>query len=100
VHNKSHWLDVAETLDALRVFPRIMLVASSIFTCWYAYYALNLAIGLVRGAPATNEPAMTAAIAQNAVAGVVGLTVPMIGQVFAKIVDVYLNTGRKWDGTR
>jgi hypothetical protein len=36
-------------------------------------------------------------IAQNAVAGVLGLTIPMIGNMFAKIADMYMSTGRKWD---
>lgn len=98
--NKSWWLDIAEILDALRVFPRLLLLAAFAFTCWYSWVALSTVIGLVEHMPAKADATTAEMIAQNIVAGVIGLTVPMIGNMFAKISDIYLQTGRKWSGDK
>ena len=87
--NKATWLDVAEVLDALRVFPRLILFSAFCFTSWYAWFALSLAVNVVAGAS-------DASVATAIVGGVIGVTVPFVGSMFAKVVDVYLNTGRDW----
>lgn len=90
-------LQIAEALDALRVFPRLLLVSAFAFLCWYAVFALNTVIALVDRVSAIQAGDTLSALAQNVAAGIVGATVPMIGNMFAKICDVYLQTGRKWE---
>lgn len=90
-------LQVAEALDALRVFPRLLLFSAFCFMCWYAVFALNTVIALVDRMMVDQSTDTIAAIVQGIAAGVVGATVPMIGNMFAKICDVYMQTGRKWD---
>lgn len=93
---KSDWLAIAEVLDALRVFPRLLLIASFVFLAWYSVFAITTVIDLVERMAATQSGDTVAAVAQNIAAGVIGLTVPMIGSMFGKICDVYMNTGKKW----
>lgn len=95
--DKSWWLDLAEILDALRVFPRLLLFSAFWFTCWYAYYAITTVVQMVKNVPVLADASTPEMIVQNAVAGVLGLTIPMIGNMFAKIADIYMSTGRKWD---
>ena len=91
-------LQIAEALDALRVFPRLLLVSAFGFLCWYSVFALHTVIELVdRMAAIPSSGDTLAALAQNVAAGIVGATVPMIGTMFAKICDVYMQTGRKWE---
>ena len=91
-------LRIAEALDALRVFPRLLLVSAFAFLCWYAVFALGTVVALVdRMASVPTAGDTLSGLAQNVAAGIVGATVPMIGNMFAKICDVYLQTGRKWE---
>ena len=92
--SKQRWLDIAEIVDAYRVFPRLLLLGAGWFLVAYSFRALDAVIEL---AGTLNGATDTAAIIQAVVGGVLGVTIPMVGQVFAKICDVYLNTGRKWD---
>jgi len=96
--NKAWWLDLAEIIDSLRVFPRLLLASAFGFVAWYAYYALNTVVGIVQGLPAMADATTPELIAQNIVAGVVGITVPLVGNIFAKVADIYMQTGRKWEG--
>jgi hypothetical protein len=71
---KSRVLDIAETVDALRVFPRIFLIG----------YGL-LAFEMCRWAMA--QPALSLE-QMGLVTAVAGLFVPLTGW--------YMQTGRKW----
>ena len=93
---KDRCLAFAEVIDALRVFPRLLLVGAFAFLCWYSVHALATVVGLVERMAETQDGDVVAMIVQNIAAGVVGITIPMIGNVFAKIADVYMNTGRRW----
>lgn len=91
-------LQIAEALDALRVFPRLLLVSAFAFLCWYAVFALDTVVALVdRMASVPTAGDTLSGLAQNVAAGIVGATVPMIGNMFAKICDVYMTTGRRWE---
>lgn len=90
-------LQIAESLDALRVFPRLLLFSAFCFMSWYAVFALNTVIALVDRMMIDQSTDTIAAIVQGIAAGVVGATVPMIGNMFAKICDVYMQTGRRWE---
>jgi hypothetical protein len=87
--NKPFWLDVAEVLDALRVFPRLILFSAFCFTAWYAWYALSLAVSVI-------DAAADPSLASGIVGGAIGITVPFVGSMFAKVADIYMNTGREW----
>lgn len=98
MRNKAHWIDLAETVDAMRVFPRLLLFSSFAFMCWYSWFALSAALHLIETISGNKAGGDFAAAAQGIAGGVIGVTVPMIGNMFSKIVDVYMNTGRQWDG--
>jgi len=87
--NKDGWLDLAEVLDALRIFPRLILFSAFCFTAWYAWYALSLAVSVIQSAA---DPSLASGI----VGGAIGITVPFVGSMFAKVADIYMNTGREW----
>jgi len=98
--NKSNWLEWAEVIDALRIFPRLLLLAAFGFVVWYAWFALQTVLGIIERLPATADATMAEMIAQNIAGGVIGITIPFVGQMFSKIAEVYMNSGRKWDGSR
>lgn len=93
---KGRWLEIAEVLDALRVFPRLLLLSSFVFLSWYAVFAITTVVDLVERMSSVHSVDTVAVIAQNAAAAVIGITVPMIGSMFAKICDVYMTTGKQW----
>lgn len=91
--NKQAWLDRAEIIDSVRLFPRLLLLSAFVFLCWYSWYALQTIICL---AGQMSELSQGAQIVQAVASGVIAVTVPMIGSMFSKVADLYLNTGRKW----
>lgn len=91
--DKQSWLDRAEVIDAVRLFPRILLGLAFLYVFWYAWFALTTIVALSREMAGLNWAAQ---IVQAVASGVIAYTVPMITQVFGKICDVYMNTGRKW----
>ena len=93
---KARWLEIAEVLDALRVFPRLLLLSSFVFLSWYSVFAINTVIALVDRMSAHSAGDTVSVVVQNIATGVIGITVPMIGTMFAKIADVYMNTGKQW----
>ena len=98
--NKSNWLEWAEVIDALRSFPRLRLRAVFGSVRWYARRELPTVPGLDDRHASPGAPHRPGRIAQNIVGGVIGITIPFVGQMFTKIADVYMNSGRKWDGSR
>lgn len=92
---KARWLEIAEVLDALRVFPRLLLLSSFAFLAWYSVFAINTVIALV-DRMSVHSGDTVSIVVQNIATGVIGITVPMIGTMFAKIADVYMNTGKQW----
>ena len=93
---KGRWLEVAEVIDALRVFPRLLLFSSFVFLAWYSVFAINTVIALVDRMSVHSGGDTVSVVVQNIATGVIGITVPMIGSMFAKIADVYMTTGKRW----
>ena len=93
---KARWLEIAEVLDALRVFPRLLLLSSFAFLAWYSVFAINTVTELVDRMSTHSGGDTVSVVVQNIATGVIGITVPMIGTMFAKIADVYMNTGKQW----
>ena len=90
---KQQWLDRAEVIDAYRVFPRLLLLSAFLFLCWYSWYALQTIICLADRMSGLTQGGQ---IVQAVASGVIAVTVPMIGSMFGKVADLYLNTGRRW----
>lgn len=89
--DKERWLQFAEIIDAVRIFPRLLLLSDFIFTCWYCWYALDVVVKLV-----TISEIRDASVINAITGGVIAATVPFITHRFSKVADIYLNTGRKW----
>lgn len=90
--NKTRWLAIAEAVDALRIFPRLLLLSDFVFTCWYCWYSLDVVVTLV-----TINSIHDAGLIGAVSAVMVSATVPFITHRFSKIADIYLNTGRSWN---
>ena len=71
---KQHLLDVAELVDAWRVFPRIFLIGYGVLGIKMAVWAMSLPT------ISTEQAGLVAVIA--------GLFVPM--------TNFYMNTGKRW----
>ena len=85
VTTKQWWMDFAEAFDALRIFPRTMVIAygwwMAWFTDWFVYWYEKLPT-----AERTNEVTL-----------VFGIVMPAITGLSAWIFKMYLDGGRKWD---
>jgi hypothetical protein len=85
------WLKLAETLDALRAIPRILLVAVYGFTLWYTYDFTHFYFDLINQ-PNVSDWKLTAYTAFG------GLTIPAICALASGITKSYMESGRKWKG--
>lgn len=85
---KAFWLSAAEVFDAWRVVPRAVLFSMGGTTIWVIKSVLPWYMHL----PATERGV-------EETAGVVSL-VTAISTVFKYALDSYVNSGRKWDGSR
>lgn len=85
----NKWLQIAEVMDAIRLIPRLLLVATYSFTLWYTVdftqFYFNLI--LVDGVSDWKLAAYTA---------FGGLTIPAIAGLAKGMTTSYLETGRKW----
>lgn len=91
---KEEWLHFAEIVDALRIFPRLLLLVDFLFTCWYCWYAIDSVITLIK-INAVHDSATVNLV--NGVAAVfISGTIPFITYRFGKVADIYLKTGRVW----
>jgi len=84
-----NWLKLAEYLDALRIIPRLILVAVYSYTLWYAWYFTEFYFKLIEKTDVTDWK-LTAYSAFGA------LTIPAVTALAAKITAAYMDSGRKW----
>jgi hypothetical protein len=80
--NKQRWIDLAEVIDALRVFPKIILILVLGFCSWYIFYITGYYFGLEK-----HTAEITAFIS---------VTVPSITGIATLMINKYFDTGRKW----
>jgi len=40
--NKQKWIELAETIDALRIFPRLFMVCYCVLFLWVGFWAMGL----------------------------------------------------------
>lgn len=85
----NKWLTIAETLDALRVIPRLILVATYTFTAWYTYDFTSFYYELI-GMPNVSDWKLAAYTAFG------GLTIPAIAGLAKGMTTAYLQSGRRW----
>lgn len=88
------WLRLAEVLDALRVIPRLILVAVYSFIGVYTYDFTHFYFELINQTSVTDWK-LTAYTAFGA------LTIPALTALGTGMTKAYLDSGRKWkaDGT-
>lgn len=83
---KHHWLDIAETVDSLRVFPRLFLTSCFVWNVQIAYVLVTWY---------TKLPSSERTLEASGFASVVFLTI----NGFLKLVfDTYTRGGRDWNG--
>jgi hypothetical protein len=83
--NKQKFLDIAETIDSLRLVPRIILFGWGYFTALLCYQTLHWYY---------SEPATARGLEESGmVTGVVGL----LTGFWYKIYQEYGSRGRDWD---
>lgn len=84
MNNKQHWLDVAEVIDAQRIFPRAFLIACFVFSI---YVTIMLMWWY------THLPHEERSLEASGFASVVFLGVWRFMQ---KVYDTYADGGRDW----
>ena len=82
--DKQFWLNLAELVDAFRLMPRGILIASLGFAGWYIYEITIWYMGLPMEARTMEAT------------GLASITIPAVFGLAGKMVDWYLKTGRKW----
>ena len=82
--DKQNWLSVAETLDAFRFVPRLVLATVLVFTGIYITEVTTWYMSL----PNAERTAQ--------VSGFAGITIPAVFGLAGKVIDWYLKTGRNW----
>lgn len=87
--NKKLWLDFAESLDALRVLPRLIIIA---FVVLYSIITWDVWIWF-KGL----EFIAYDAIQLAAILGFPGLLLSALGGIIMKIFIEYMKSGRNWN---
>jgi hypothetical protein len=82
---KAFWIDLAEVIDSLRIFPRLIVGAYLWLLIWVTWYFAHMYFAL---------PAAERTVQLTAFASVV-LTAAFGALPF--IVKIYMDTGRDWD---
>lgn len=83
------WLKLAETLDALRAIPRILLVAVYTFTAFYVYNLTSFYFELIVMTEVTDWKL-------TAYSGFGAITIPAVVGLATGLTKVYMESGRKW----
>jgi len=83
---KHHWLDIAETIDSLRIFPRLFLSACFVWTVWMDYILVMWYI---------NSPT---AMHQLEASGFASIAFVAINSFLKFVFDTYTRGGRDWNG--
>ena len=82
----TDWLKVAENIDALRIIPRLLVLAY----CVYVFYITTFILRWYMELSAAERSLEATGLATVVISAVSGL-----GSWFLKI---YIFSGRKWDG--
>lgn len=83
--NKQLWMDIAEVIDSLRIFPRIMVMAYGIWVAWFTDWFVRWYEQL---APIARTTEVTA---------VFGIVLPGVLGLATYVFKMYLDGGRDWD---
>ena len=79
---KQTWLDIAEIIDALRIFPRIILMALYTFYVWYILWTTRWYFSLEE-AGVWDTSFVTG-------------TITALGAMVTFFTNKYVETGRNW----
>lgn len=82
---KQIWIDAAEVVDSLRVFPRLVLIVYG----WWAIHVTDWMVRWYEALPATERNTQVTAVISVIIPGVFGLS--------AIVFKVYSDGGRDWD---
>jgi len=83
------WLKVAEVMDAFRLIPRLLLLATYSFTLWYTIDFTEFYFKLIE-MPEISDWKLAAYTAFG------GLTIPAIAGLAKGMTTSYLESGRVW----
>jgi hypothetical protein len=81
---KEFWLDTAEIIDALRVVPRILLIAF----VWFTFSTIGDLVAWYQTLDASNRSVESSGFAFLVVSALLGAA--------SWFSQLYLSTGRKW----
>ncbi len=83
------WLRIAEVMDAFRLIPRLLLLATYSFVLWYTVDFTQFYFKLIE-LPEISDWKLAAYTAFG------GLTIPAIAGLAKGMTTSYLQTGRDW----
>lgn len=83
--NKPHWIEVAEVVDSLRIFPRLIVAAYCYFVYQVTFYILVWY---------ATQPAIARGTQESAV---VGIVITAVTGFSPWIFKIYIAGGRSWD---
>jgi hypothetical protein len=87
----SYWLELAERVDALRVFPRAIMAGYYVFFAHAWYYVVDWFMGFDWSTIADDEALALA------VAGFPATILAVLTGVLSTLTKAYFASGRKWD---
>ena len=82
--NKEHWLHVAEVIDSLRVFPRLVLLAYGA----YVYHITEISLRWYFLQPPNGRGTQETAL--------IGIVITAVTGFAPLILQIYSNGGRAW----
>ncbi|MFI5397611.1 MAG: hypothetical protein ACHQ9S_18900 [Candidatus Binatia bacterium] len=82
---KQWWMDLAEVVDALRIFPRFMVTGYGLWVGWFTDWF----VAWYEKLPAVERT--------NEVTLVFGIVIPAVCGLATWVFKMYLDGGRKWD---
>jgi hypothetical protein len=85
----GNWLKVAEVMDAFRLIPRLLLLATYSFVLWYTVDFTQFYFKLIE-LPEISDWKLAAYTAFG------GLTIPAIAGLAKGMTTSYLESGRVW----
>lgn len=89
--NKQNWLDIAEIIDAHRIWPKSFMVIFIVAYLWFAYDSYIWVKSMVDVTDLDNIKEIP-----TSVVAFVGATLTALGGVLTLAINKYFDTGRKW----